>query len=49
MKRSNLARQLINKNCGVCGYSAIGSGNSIPSYVPVKNYLAMVDEALQKA
>jgi len=24
---------------------AIGSGNSIPSYIPVENYLAMLDEA----
>jgi len=28
------------------GRFAIGSGNSIPDYVPVENYLAMVDEAL---
>ena len=26
---------------------AIGSGNSIPDYVPVSHYLAMVDEALK--
>ena len=32
--------------CGGRGRYAIGSGNSIPSYVPVDNYLAMVDEAL---
>ena len=32
--------------CGARGRYAIGSGNSIPSYVPVRNYLAMVDEAL---
>ncbi len=32
--------------CGQRGRYAIGSGNSIPSYVPVENYLAMVDEAL---
>jgi uroporphyrinogen decarboxylase len=32
--------------CGKRGRYAIGSGNSIPSYVPVENYLAMVDEAL---
>ncbi|MBN1399232.1 MAG: hypothetical protein JXA74_00240 [Anaerolineae bacterium] len=31
--------------CGARGRYAIGSGNSIPSYVPVANYLAMVDEA----
>jgi uroporphyrinogen decarboxylase len=32
--------------CGSRGRFAVGSGNSIPSYVPVENYLAMVDEAL---
>jgi uroporphyrinogen decarboxylase len=32
--------------CGPRGRFAIGSGNSIPSFVPVENYLAMVDEAL---
>ncbi len=31
--------------CGGRGRYAIGSGNSIPSYIPVANYLAMVDEA----
>ena len=30
--------------CGPRGRFAIGSGNSIPSYVPVENYLAMVEE-----
>jgi uroporphyrinogen decarboxylase len=34
--------------CGARGRYAIGSGNSIPSYVPVENYLAMVDEALSQ-
>jgi uroporphyrinogen decarboxylase len=38
-------RELI-ETCGARGRYAIGSGNSIPSYVPVENYLAMVDEAL---
>ncbi len=33
------------ETCGVRGRYAIGSGNSIPSYVPVENYLAMLDEA----
>ncbi len=33
------------ETCGARGRYAIGSGNSIPSYVPVANYLAMVDEA----
>jgi uroporphyrinogen decarboxylase len=35
------------ETCGRRGRYAIGSGNSIPSYIPVENYLAMVDEALQ--
>ncbi len=30
--------------CGSRGRYAIGSGNSVPSYVPVENYLAMLDE-----
>jgi uroporphyrinogen decarboxylase len=34
------------ETCGSRGRYAIGSGNSIPSYVPVANYLAMIDEAL---
>lgn len=34
------------ETCGHRGRYAIGSGNSIPSYIPVENYLAMVDEAL---
>lgn len=38
-------RHLVEK-CGSRGRYAIGSGNSIPSYVPPKNYLAMLDEAL---
>lgn len=38
-------RQLI-ETCGPRGRFAIGSGNSIPSYVPAANYLAMLDEAL---
>lgn len=32
------------ETCGSRGKYAIGSGNSIPSYIPVENYLAMVDE-----
>ena len=39
-------RSLI-ETCGSRGRYAIGSGNSIPSYIPVENYLAMVDEALE--
>ena len=34
------------ETCGPRGRYAIGSGNSIPSYIPVANYLAMLDEAL---
>lgn len=33
------------ETCGGRGRYAIGSGNSIPSYVPVENYLSMLDEA----
>jgi uroporphyrinogen decarboxylase len=33
--------------CGSRGRYAIGSGNSIPSYIPAQNYLAMVDEAVK--
>lgn len=35
------------ETCGPRGRYAVGSGNSIPSYVPVANYLAMVDEAVE--
>ncbi|HIE04944.1 MAG TPA: hypothetical protein EYP61_09315 [Candidatus Latescibacteria bacterium] len=38
-------RKLID-TCAPKGMFAVGSGNSIPSYVPVENYLAMLDEAL---
>jgi uroporphyrinogen decarboxylase len=34
------------ETCGPRGRYAVGSGNSVPSYVPVDNYMAMVDEAL---
>lgn len=37
------------ETCGQHGRYAIGSGNSIPSYIPLENYLAMVDEALDCA
>jgi uroporphyrinogen decarboxylase len=43
-------RAEVRRLIGVChprGRYAIGSGNSIPSYVPVENYLSMVDEALR--
>jgi uroporphyrinogen decarboxylase len=29
------------------GRFAVGAGNSIPSYIPVENYLTMLDEALR--
>ena len=32
------------ETCGGRGRYAIGSGNSIPSYVPLENYLAMLEE-----
>jgi uroporphyrinogen decarboxylase len=35
------ASQLIDE-CGADGGYALGSGNSIPDYVPVENYLAML-------
>jgi uroporphyrinogen decarboxylase len=37
-------RELI-ETCGARGRYAVGSGNSVPSYVPVENYLAMIREA----
>jgi uroporphyrinogen decarboxylase len=33
--------------CAPRGRFAIGSGNSIPDYVPVENYLTMLDEVLR--
>jgi uroporphyrinogen decarboxylase len=41
-------RHLI-ETCGKRGRYAVGSGNSIPSYIPAQNYLAMVDEAVRAA
>jgi len=32
--------------CAQGGRFAIGAGNSIPSYIPLENYLTMLDEAL---
>ncbi len=43
-------RAEVRRTIDVChprGRFAIGSGNSIPSYIPVENYLAMIDEALR--
>jgi uroporphyrinogen decarboxylase len=34
--------------CGPRGRYAVGSGNSVPSYVPPANYLAMVEEAVRR-
>jgi uroporphyrinogen decarboxylase len=34
--------------CGARGRYAVGSGNSVPSYIPVENYLAMVEEAVTR-
>ncbi len=34
--------------CGPRGRYAVGSGNSIPSYIPPANYLAMVEEAVTR-
>jgi len=39
-------RQIIDK-CSPGGRFAVGAGNSIPSYIPVINYLTMLDEALR--
>ena len=41
--------RLLIETCGARGRYAVGSGNSVPSYVPLPNYLAMVDEALDAA
>jgi uroporphyrinogen decarboxylase len=38
-------RKVIDR-CAPGGRFAVGAGNSIPSYVPVANYLAMLDESL---
>lgn len=39
-------RQLID-TCAPRGRFAVGSGNSIPSYIPLENYLAMVSEVIE--
>lgn len=39
-------RQII-EECNPGGRFAIGAGNSIPSFIPVENYLTLVDEALR--
>lgn len=35
------------EECAPRGRFAIGSGNSIPSYIPLENYLTLLDEALR--
>jgi len=32
------------ETCGARGRFALGAGNSVPSYIPLENYLTMVDE-----
>jgi uroporphyrinogen decarboxylase len=39
-------RQVI-EQCAPGGRFAVGAGNSIPSYIPLENYLTMIDEALR--
>jgi uroporphyrinogen decarboxylase len=39
-------RDVIEK-CSPGGRFAVGAGNSVPSYIPVENYLTMIDEALR--
>ena len=45
---ADVVRQEVRRIIDIChprGRYAIGSGNSIPSYVPLENYLTMLDEA----
>jgi uroporphyrinogen decarboxylase len=37
--------KMLMDTCGADGGYAIGSGNSIPGYIPLENYLTMLDEA----
>ncbi len=48
MSESNL-REYVRKILDVCmpGRYALGSGNTVANYIPVKNYLAMLDEGLR--
>lgn len=39
-------RKLIN-GCAPGGRFAVGAGNSIANYIPIENYLTMLDEALK--
>lgn len=45
-KLRRYVRSVINA-CAPRGRFAVGSGNSIPSYIPLQNYLTMLDEALR--
>ncbi len=38
--------RLLMETCGERGRFAVGSGSSIASYIPVENYVSMLDEAL---
>ena len=47
---ANALRQYVRHIIGTCscgGRFAIGTGNSVPSFAPVENYLTMVDESLR--
>ena len=35
------------EGCAAGGRFAIGAGNSIPSYIPMENYLTLLDESLR--
>ena len=44
-------RRYVRQTMEVCmeeGRYVFGSGNSIANYVPLKNYLIMIDEALRR-
>ena len=42
----NSTMKVIIDACTPGGKFALGAGNSISSYIPVENYLTMIDEAL---
>jgi len=45
---ADVVRHEVRRVIDIChprGRFAVGSGNSIPSYVPLENYLTMLDEA----
>lgn len=46
MKVPSVAQEV--RRYGTQNGFALGSGNSILSYIPVENYLAMLDEALKE-